>query len=222
MNVSRILVAATLALCIAAPALHAQQAAGTPAPATEGPSQTVESAAQGILKALEGNRDAYRKDPAKMQQLVSQYLLPHLDTETAARLVLGAHWRTATPEQRQRFIDAFYHSMLSNYGSALAEFTADRMKVFPATAEPGKDRATVRTEIKRDNGDRVEVNYKMILTQKGWQAYDVSIDGISYVKSYQDDFGSQIDSQGLDAVISRLEKGEKPGSLSKSSLGGKP
>jgi phospholipid transport system substrate-binding protein len=221
MKVSRILIAATFALCVvAAPALPAPQAAGTPA--AEGPSQTIEDAAQGILKALEGNREAYRKDPAKMEQLTSQYLLPHLDTETAARLVLGQHWQTASPDQRQRFINAFYHSMLGNYGSALAEFTADRMKVYPMTPEPGKDRVTVRTEIKRDNGDRIEVNYKMILTQKGWQAYDVSIDGISYVKSYHDDFGTQIDSQGLDAVISRLEKGEKPGALNKASLGGKP
>jgi phospholipid transport system substrate-binding protein len=222
MKVSRILIAATFALSVvAAPALPAPQAASAPA-AAEGPSQTVEDVAQGILKALEGNRDVYRKDPAKMQQLVGQYLLPHLDTETAARLVLGSHWQTATPDQRQRFINAFYHSMLGNYGTALAEFTADRMKVFPSTPEPGKDRATVRSEIKRDNGDRIEVNYRMILTPKGWQAYDVSIDGISYVKSYHDDFGSQIDSQGLDAVISRLEKGEKPGALSKASLGGKP
>lgn len=197
------------------PGLQAQ--AATP----EGPSETVQDAAQSILKALEADREAYRKSPAKMEQLVSQYLLPHLDTQTAARLVLGPHWRTATPEQRQRFIDAFYHSMLNTYGSALAEFTADRMKVFPTTVEPGDTRATVRTEIKRDNGDRVSVNYYMRLTPQGWQAYDVSIDGISYVKSYRDDFASQIDQQGLDAVISRLEKGEKPGALGKSSLGNK-
>ena len=41
------------------------------------------------------------------------------------------------------------------------------------------------------------------------------IDGISYVKSYREDFGPQIDQQGIDAVITRLEKGEKPGSISK-------
>lgn len=216
MTVPRILVAAALALCAGvAPALPAQAASSAPA-ATESPSQTVEDAAQAILKALDADREAYRKDPAKMEQLVSQNLLPHLDTETAARLVLGPHWRTATPDQRQRFIDAFYHSMLANYGTALAEFTADRMKVFPSNVEPGATRATVRTEIKRDNGDRVAVNYYMRLTPKGWQAYDVSIDGISYVKSYRDDFASQIDSQGLDAVIARLRNGEKPGALGKS------
>ena len=41
------------------------------------------------------------------------------------------------------------------------------------------------------------------------------IDGISYVNSYREDFGAQIEQQGLDAVIHRLESGEKPGAIAK-------
>jgi phospholipid transport system substrate-binding protein len=202
--------AALLGGIIAPAGVQAQPPA---AAAAQSPSQVVEEVAQNILKALEADRDTYRKDPAKREQLMSQYLLPHLETERAAQLVLGLHWKTATPDQRQRFINAFYHSMLANYGTAVAEFTANRLKVFPAVVESGKTRTTVRTEIRRDSGDSVKVDYQMELTEHGWQAYDVSVDGISYVKSYRDDFGAQIDAQGLDAVISRLEKGEKPESI---------
>jgi len=194
-------------------------AAATPAPAPSqnaaGPSEVVKGAAEGMLKDLDANREAYKKDPAKVSALVDKYLLPHFDVETSARAVLGLHWRTATPEQRKRFVDAFYHSLLTNYGAALVDFTSDKVKIFPANADPGADRATVRTEIKRDNGERVPVNYVMRKTPQGWKAIDVQIEGISYVKSYHDDFGAQIDQQGLDAVISRLEKGEKPGDITK-------
>ena len=31
------------------------------------------------------------------------------------------------------------------------------------------------------------------------------IDGISYVKSYREDYGAEVDQKGLDAVIARLE-----------------
>ncbi len=181
----------------------------------ESPSDVVQQAAQNMLKALDADREGYRKEPAKIGQLVDKYLLPHFDTEFSARLVLGQHWRTATPEQRKRFIDAFYHSLLNNYGSALADFTADRLKVYPTQVDPNAQRATVRTEVKRNNGDRVSVNYYMRKTPDGWKAWDVVIDGISYVNSYRQDFGSQIDQQGLDAVINRLEKGEKPGEIAK-------
>ena len=186
-----------------------------PADANQGPSEVVQTAAQGMLKDLDADRATYKKDPSKVGQLVDKYLLPHFDTEYSARLVLGQHWRTATPEQRKRFVEAFYHSLLNNYGSALSDFTSDKLKVFPTKADAAADRATVRTEVKRDSGDRIAVNYSMHKTPAGWKAWDVVIDGISYVNSYREDFGAQIDQQGIDAVISRLEKGEKPSQIGK-------
>ncbi len=172
-----------------------------------GPSEVVESAARSMLDGLEANRDAYRKDPSQVGTLVEKYLLPHFDIQYSARMVLGMHWRDATPEQRERFAAAFYHTLVDNYGSALAEFTPDRLKVFPTKVEAETDRATVRTEVTRGNGDRVPVSYSLRKTDDGWKAWDVVIEGISYVKSFREDFGAAIDQQGLDAVIERIEKG---------------
>jgi len=196
---------------------YAQAPAAAPAQSQNvpGPSEVVKGAAEGMLKDLDANRAMYKKDPAKVSALVDKYLLPNFDVETSARAVLGLHWRSATPEQRKRFVDAFYHSLLTNYGAALVDFTSDKLKIYPTNVDPGADRATVRTEIRRDNGDRVAVNYVMRKEPTGWKAVDVQIDGISYVKSYHDDFDSQIGQQGLDAVISRLEKGEKPSDINK-------
>jgi len=220
MRVMTAIVAATLASA----ALHAGAQAPPPAPgqtpattaaAAADPAALVQEAAQGMLADIDKNRDAYRRDPAKVAPVVDKYLLPHFDTETAARVVLGQFWRSATPEQRQRFINAFYHSLLGNYGEALVEFTSDRLKIFPSRVEPGATSATVRTEVRRRNGDRVAVNYSMRMTPEGWKAWDVVIDGISYVKSYREDFGAQIQEQGLETVIKRLESGEKPGQIAK-------
>ena len=197
---------------------HAALAQAPAAPAAadpNGPTEVVQNAAQSMLTELDKDRDGYRKDPAKVEQLVNKYLLPHFDTEFAARLVLGQYWRTATPEQRKRFVDAFYHSLLTNYGSAIVDFTPDRLKIFPSKPESDATRATVRTEVKRSNGDRVSVNYYMRKTPEGWKAWDVVIDGISYVNSYREDFGPQIANQGIDSVIKRLESGEKPESIGK-------
>jgi phospholipid transport system substrate-binding protein len=216
----------TLCLTASLAGAQAQQAQSLPAQpsapaasATEGPTEVVQAAAQGMLQDLDKDRDAYRRDPAKVGQLVDKYLLPHFDTEFSARLVLGQHWRDATPDQRQRFIDAFYHSLLNNYGAALSNFTSDRLKIFPTKVDPDTTRATVRTEVKRDNGDRVAVNYYLHKTPQGWKAWDVVIDGISYVNSYREDFGPQIEQHGIDSVIQRLQSGEKPESIGKQTSG---
>lgn len=196
-------------------AAQAPAAAPAASASQQNPSDIVQTAAQGILKDLDADRDMYRKDPSKVSALVDKYLLPHFDTEYAARLVLAQNWRTATDDQKKRFIDAFYHSLLTNYGSALAEFTSDKLKVFPTNVTPGDDHATVRTEVKRGNGDRIAVNYSLRKEPDGWKAYDVNIDGISYVKSYREDFGTQIQQQGIESVITRLQKGEKPNDIKK-------
>ena len=54
------------------------------------------------------------------------------------------------------------------------------------------------------------MNYALHQTDQGWKAWDVVIEGISYVKSFRDDFGAEIDQKGLDEVIQRLEAGARP------------
>lgn len=212
--------AASLALS-AVPAAQAQAAAkSAPKPAggsvvdTSGPTQLIESAANAMLGELDARRAEYRKDPKKLNALVERVLLPHFDVDHAARLVLGKHWRTATPEQRQRFIDGFYGSLMNNYGDALLEFTGDRIRVLPSTVAPEATSAVVRTEVKRSNGSKIPVNYSLRKTEAGWKAWDVVIEGISYVKSFREDFGSEIDQKGLDAVIQRLEAQNRGGAAS--------
>jgi phospholipid transport system substrate-binding protein len=190
---------------------HAQSAAGAPpapsdaANCTLGPQQIVEGSAKRMLAELDANRPMYAKDPAKLDALVANVLLPHFDSEYAARLVLAASWRTATPEQRKRFVDAFYHSLLHNYGNALLNFTADKFAIMPYRGD-STDQATVRTEVKRSSGERVPVEFRLHKTDCGWKAWDVVIEGISYVKSFRTDFGAEIQQKGLDEVIDRLEK----------------
>jgi len=186
-------------------------AADTPAPApaapsaTLGPQELVENSAKRMLTELDANRPMYAKDPSKLDALVANVLLPNFDTEYAARLVLGQTWRTATADQRKRFVDAFYHSLLRNYGAALVDFTADRFVILPYKGDPGDTMATVRTEVKRSTGEKVPVNFSLRKTDTGWKAWDVVIEGISYVKSFRTDFAAEIQQKGLDEVINRLE-----------------
>ena len=222
MRLNRLRTAAISAcLCLAAGAAGmlstrawADQPAPAAAPSTLGPQQLVEDSAKRMLTELDANRAMYAKNPAKLDALVANVLLPNFDSEYAARLVLGPSWRTATPEQRKRFVDAFYHSLLRNYGNALLNFTADRFVILPYRGEPGETQATVRTEVKKSDGSRVAVNFTLHKTDQGWKAWDVVIDGISYVKSFRTDFASEIQAKGLDEVISRMERenaANKPG-----------
>jgi phospholipid transport system substrate-binding protein len=180
-----------------------------------GPNELVTKVAQDTLRDLDAHRAEYQKNPKKIREVVDKNMLPHFDTAYAAQLVLAKHWREASAEQRKRFVDAFYQSLLQNYGEALAEFTPDRLRNLPYSGKPDDSVATVRSEVRRDNGSRVPVNYSLRKTPQGWKAYDVTIEGVSYVKSFRTDFSSEIQQKGLEAVIKRLEGQVASGTVAK-------
>jgi phospholipid transport system substrate-binding protein len=175
------------------------------------PQKLIETSSKALLADLDAHRAAYRKDINGLYKVIDAQFLPHVDVPYAAQQVLGAHWKEATPEQKKRFTDALYQSLLKTYGKALIDFTSDQMKVLPYKGEAAATRATVQTTVKTSNGTNVAVNYSMRkVSDTEWKVWDVVIEGISYVKSFRDDFGSKIDQQGLEALLSDLEKGKLP------------
>jgi phospholipid transport system substrate-binding protein len=180
-----------------------------------GPNELVTKVAQDTLRDLDAHRAEYQKNPKKIREVVDKTMLPHFDTAYAAQLVLAKYWREASAEQRKRFVEAFYQSLLQNYGEALVEFTPDRLRILPFQGNPKDKVATVRSEVRRDNGTRVPVNYSLRHTPQGWKAYDVTIEGVSYVKSFRTDFSSEIQQKGLEAVIKRLENQVASGTVAK-------
>jgi phospholipid transport system substrate-binding protein len=119
--------------------------------------------------------------------------------------VLGKHWRSATPAQRESFIDAFYDFLRRSYSRYVLRFERNKVKVLPGPNPPFDPKlAVVKTEMTLADGQVVPVNYSLRQTSNGWRAFDVRIEGISYVQNYRNQFNAEIGANGLDAVIARL------------------
>jgi phospholipid transport system substrate-binding protein len=199
--VVRIGLMAVLALALAP--LHAAEKIDSSTP-----QKLIETSSTALLENLDANRAAYRKDISGLYKVIDSEFLPHVDVPYAAQQVLGKHWREASAEQKKRFTDALYQSLLTTYGKALLDFTSDRMQVLPSQDDPAGTRASVRTKVRTSNGTDVAVNYTLRKVGSEWKVWDVVIEGISYVKSFRDDFGTEIDQKGLEALLARLEKGQ--------------
>lgn len=169
------------------------------------PEQVVRDTANTLAERIEGHQQELASDPPALYKLVGDVFLPVFDTEYAGRLVLGKYWRTATPAQQKDFIDAFYEFMLHNYARYVLQFQKDKVTFLPGLPGAPDPRLTVvKTEMVVD-GKKLPVYYSMHQLKDGsWRAFDVRIEGISYVQNYRNQFSAEIGAKGIDAVIARL------------------
>jgi phospholipid transport system substrate-binding protein len=196
----RILATLTLTL------LAFMAAAETEAADTRTPDQIVRETADTLTARIEGRQQELAASPPELYKLVGDVFLPVFDTDYAGRLVLGKHWRAATPAQRQEFIDTFYDFLLRSYARYVLRFEKDKVRFLPGPAgAPDPQRAVVKTEMQLGDGTKLPVHYALHQTADGWRAFDVRIEGISYVQNYRNQFSAEIGAKGLDAVIVRLK-----------------
>lgn len=196
------LIALIAAFVCAAP-LVAQRAF---AQATQTPQQVVQGIADDLGRAITGHREELRKNPEKLIKVIDGILLPHFDIDYASLLVLGRHAREATPDQRERFSHAFYNSITHRYAEGLLNYTKGKVKVLPSEGDLNAKRSVVRTQVLLDDGKTLSVDYVFRKTSSGdWKAYDVVIEGISYVTNYRNQVDAEIQKEGIDGLITHLQ-----------------
>jgi phospholipid transport system substrate-binding protein len=189
---------------IAAPVLA--QAATVAATAAQAPVQVVQGIADQLASAVEGHRDELKKNQEKLISVIDEAFLPHFDVDYASILVLGQHAREATPEQRERFAHAFYNSITHRYAEGLLNYTRGRVKVLPFNGDLNDKSTVVRTQVVLDDGKLVSVDYAFRRSRSGdWKAYDVIIEGISYVTNYRNQVDAEIRKAGIEKLITNLE-----------------
>ena len=175
------------------------------AAAAQSPNDLIDGAIVELAAGLDGRRDELAEDREALHALIDRILLPRFDRRYAAQLVLGQHWRAATEEQRTRFVDAFYNAMLRQYADGVLEFQPDRIEVLPFRGDDTERRTMVRTMVMLDDGQRVPVNYGLVRRDEGWLMFDVTIEGVSYVRNFRAELDSEIRAAGLESVIARFE-----------------
>jgi phospholipid transport system substrate-binding protein len=192
---------------VGAPAF-AQDAATAAAPAAvqQTPVQIVQGIADQLATAIEGHRDELKRDKEKLIAIIDDVFLPHFDIDYASILVLGRHAREATPAQRDRFAKAFYNSITHRYAEGLLNYTRGKVKVLPFNGDLNDKRTVVRTQVVLDDGKLVSIDYAFRKSRSGdWKAYDVIIEGISYVTNYRNQVDAEIRKVGIEQLITNLE-----------------
>ncbi len=180
---------------------------GTPAVrAAVSPEQLVHQTTNQILETIKAHREMYAKHHDKLYQLAEEKVLPYFDFVRMSQWVLGRNWRTASQEQRTRFVTLFRDLLVRTYSTALLQYTDQKIIYLPVNAAPGSTQMLVRTEVQQSGGaPDIPIYYSFYKNRSGdWKVYDVSIDGVSLVTNYRSVYAEKIRREGMDALLDSL------------------
>lgn len=169
------------------------------------PDQIIKEAVDLLEEGLDGRREELKADKESLYSFIDGILLPRFHREYAAAMVLGRNWKTASDDEKSRFVEAFYATLLHRYAEGILEFDTDRVQILPFRGDDKKRITTVKTRVKLDDGTDVMVNYDLVNAKGGWRMFNVTIEGVSYVVNYRKEFAAEIKETSLEAVIERLE-----------------
>lgn len=197
-----------LAVCLGgAVPVAAQEMAGAPAQ----PQQLIIDTTERMLAALEEHAAQLEQQPALIDELVDEIVLPHFDFVRMSTWVLGKYWPRASLAQKRRFVPAFRQLLVRTYAIALLEYRGQRIEYLPLREDPASGEVTVRSRIVQPGKPPIALNYYLWQHDDRWRVYDISVDGISLVANYRTSFASEIKAHGLEALITRLEQDNRTG-----------
>ena len=151
------------------------------------------------------NKRRLEDDKDELYSIIDSTLSPYFQKQYAGRLVLNKHWNKTDTDQRARFTEGLYQSLVKSYALTLLNFDVSNIKVLPIVEITDQTKKlTVKSEVLY-KGEVIPMNFSFGLFRDGWRFFDVRIEGVSYIKNYRNQFDAEITAVGIDAVIERLE-----------------
>ena len=172
------------------------------------PVTIITEATTNIFEVLDSRRAEFTQNPELLANVVRENMLPLIDTVYSARLILGRAGRDVSPEQLLAFSDALSNILINRYSDSLIEFTYEELlQVMPMKGKNTDKLTRVRTRIRLTTGGFVPVDFAFHKTDQGWKAFDVTVEGISYVITFRNQISPRVQTDGIDKVTADILAG---------------
>lgn len=182
-------------------------AAALPAHADDAlsPPQLIESMSNEIIRDVQADPKLRSGDPQVVMQFVEQKILPNVDFQKITQSAVGRYWRQATPEQRKELEEQFKQLLVYTYAGAVKQIKNQKVKLLPYREPADATHVTVRTQV-INNGEPLQLDYRLEKTPAGWKITDVNVLGIWLVENYRSVFAQEISQKGIDGLIATLKE----------------
>ncbi len=126
-----------------------------------------------------------------------------------AKFVLGRHWRKASEEQKEEYLQLFEDLMVATYADRFERYSREKLLIKRAEARGKKDAIVHTTMVKANNATKpLKVAWRVRGKGETFTIIDVMVEGISMIMTQKSEFASFIKQNGggLDALLMELKK----------------
>ena len=169
----------------------------------------MQQASDKLFADIKNNQAKIKKDRNYLRTIVRNDLLPYVQVNYAGSLVLGSHFKSTTPEQREKFFKAFSDFIEQAYAQVLTAYTDQNIQIEPAKEVGDKNLVSIRVNIMQNGGQApIKLDFKWRKNSKTgeWQAYDMVAEGVSMVVTKQNEWSGILRQQGIEALTAQIQK----------------
>ncbi|GGC99249.1 ABC transporter [Undibacterium terreum] len=175
--------------------------------ANAAPEAQVQSAVERVISSIQADPATRSGDIAKTIAVVQKQFLPYTDFEYTTRLAVGKAWRDATVEQRQQLFEQFQLLLVRSYALSLSQLREQNVKFRykPAPVAATAADVVVETHV-LNNGDEIQIDYRMRRTPSGWKIYDINMLGAWLIEVYRQQFADILAKDGINGLLAYLNR----------------
>jgi phospholipid transport system substrate-binding protein len=173
-----------------------------PAAEAESPSAVT----QGVLEkamAVQTRPDLQGQEQrTRRAQLIRQLIAENFLAAEMARESLKEHWGKLSAEQRKEFENLFIDLFQDSYTRMVLNYLRQETVEYRGE-QPENSLVKVQTILMRAN-EHIPVDYSLASKDGRWFIRDVTIDGVSIVGNYQNQFRRVIQGQSFDELLKKM------------------
>lgn len=175
----------------------------------ENPSLFLEEVANGLISEIQKNEKELATNEELAKKLVRTNLLPAIDTDGFAKRTIGKKaWVAASEQQKKKFVALFIDLVIGNYAKGLSLYDGQVFKFSePVMSKSGKS-AKVRSSMEQSGTTPIIIDYLLSNKSGGWKIINLTIEGVSMIKSYKSQFSPRLNQLGMDGFLSELESNQ--------------
>ena len=138
-------------------------------------------------------------------ETLAPVMLDSFDLGFMARFSAGRHWRGLSPTDQQKLITTFERLWISTYADRFNGYSGEAFEIIGSQKAP-RDTLLVKSNIIKNGGEKIALNYLMREKEKHWSVIDIFLDGkYSELAKQRSEYTSILKREGLAGLVAKVD-----------------